>query len=108
MSKISIEQFFEAELKSAKIIEAERIEKSKKLVKLQLDLGDEHRQIVAGIAEAYSPEDLVGKTIIIVANLEPATLMGEVSEGMLLAGSLEGVPILATFDKEIPPGTKVK
>lgn len=108
MSEISIERFFEAELKTAKILEAQRIEKSKKLIKLQVDIGTEQRQIVAGIAEAYSPEELVGKNIIIVANLQPATLMGEVSNGMLLAASIDGVPVLATFEKEVPPGTKVK
>jgi methionine--tRNA ligase beta chain len=108
MSEISIEQFFEADLRTAKIIEAQRVEKSKKLVKLQIDLGTEQRQIVAGIAEAYAPEELVGRTIIVVANLQPATLMGEVSNGMLLAASIDGVPVLATFEKEVPPGTKVK
>lgn len=108
MSEISIEQFFEADLRSAKIIEAERVEKSKKLIKLQIDLGAEQRQIVAGIAEAYTPEELIGRTIIVVANLQPATLMGEVSNGMLLAASIDGVPVLATFQKEVPPGTKVK
>lgn len=108
MSEISIERFFEAELKTAKILEAQRIEKSRKLIKLQVDIGTEQRQIVAGIAEAYSPEELVGKNIIIVANLQPATLMGEVSNGMLLAASIDGVPVLATFEKEVPPGTKVK
>lgn len=108
MEKISIQQFFEADLRAAKIIEAEKIEKSKKLVKLQIDIGEEQRQIIAGIAEEYTPEELVGRTIIVVINLEPAKLMGEESQGMLLAGSLDGKPILATFDQEIPPGTKVK
>ena len=108
MSEISIEQFFEADLRSAKIIEAQKVEKSRKLVKLQIDLGTEQRQIVAGIAEAYTPEELIGRTIIVVANLQPATLMGEVSNGMLLAASIDGVPVLATFEKEVPPGIKVK
>jgi methionine--tRNA ligase beta chain len=108
MSEITIEQFFEADLRTAKIVEAQRVEKSKKLVKLQIDIGTEQRQIVAGIAEAYTPEELVGKNIIVVTNLQPATLMGEVSNGMLLAASIDGVPVLATFEKEVPPGTKVK
>jgi len=108
MSEITIEQFFEADLRTAKIIEAQRVEKSKKLIKLQIDIGTEQRQIVAGIAEAYTPEELIGKTIIVVANLQPATLMGEVSNGMLLAASIDGVPVIATFEKEVPPGTKVK
>jgi methionyl-tRNA synthetase len=108
MSEITIEQFFEADLRTAKIIEAQRVEKSKKLIKLQIDIGTEQRQIVAGIAEAYTPEELVGKTIIVVVNLQPATLMGEVSNGMLLAASIDGVPVIATFEKEVPPGTRVK
>jgi len=108
MSEITIEQFFEADLRTARIIEAQRVEKSKKLIKLQIDIGTEQRQIVAGIAEAYTPEELVGKTIIVVTNLQPATLMGEVSNGMLLAASIDGVPVIATFEKEVPPGTKVK
>jgi len=108
MSEITIEQFFEADLRTARIIEAQRVEKSKKLIKLQIDTGTEQRQIVAGIAEAYTPEELVGKTIIVVTNLQPATLMGEVSNGMLLAASIDGVPVIATFEKEVPPGTKVK
>jgi methionine--tRNA ligase beta chain len=108
MSELTIEQFFEADLRTAKIIAAQRVEKSKKLIKLQIDIGTEQRQIVAGIAEAYAPEELVGKTIIVVANLQPATLMGEVSNGMLLAASIDGVPVIATFEKEVPPGTRVK
>jgi methionine--tRNA ligase beta chain len=108
MNEITIEQFFEADLRTARILEAQRVEKSKKLIKLQIDIGTEQRQIVAGIAEVYTPEELVGKNIIVVTNLQPATLMGEVSNGMLLAASIDGVPVLATFEKEVPPGTKVK
>ena len=71
----------------ATILEAERVSGSDKLVKIQVDLGQERRQIVAGIAQHYSPEELVGKQVIVVANLKPATLRGEVSNGMLLAAS---------------------
>jgi methionyl-tRNA synthetase len=74
-----------------------------------VDLGDEQRQLVAGIAEAYEPEALVGRCIIVVANLKPARLRGIDSQGMLLAATPEGgQPILATFDVEVPPGAKVR
>jgi methionyl-tRNA synthetase len=106
--KIDISEFARVELRSAKVTAAERVQGSKKLVKLQVDLGSESRQVVAGIAEAYAPEALVGKTVIVVANLKPAKLMGQESNGMVLAGSLDGRPVLCTFDAEIPPGTKVK
>lgn len=76
-------------LRTAKIIEAEAVPKSEKLVKLKVDLGNEQRQILAGIAKHYSPESLIGKTIVIVANLKPAKLMGMESQGMLLAANAE-------------------
>ncbi len=83
--QITIDDFKKIKLKTAKVIEAERVPKSKKLLKLQIEIGDERRQIVAGIAEKYAPEDLIGKTIVVVANLAPAKLMGIESQGMLLA-----------------------
>jgi len=90
-SQISFNDFLKVDLRVAQIVEAERIEKSEKLVKLQLSLGEElgKRQIVAGIAKHYSAEELVGRKIVVVANLKPAKLMGELSEGMLLAASDE-------------------
>jgi methionyl-tRNA synthetase len=107
---ISYEYFSKIQLKTAKILEAEKIKKSKKLVKLIIDIGDERRQIVAGIGEHYSPEELVGKTIVVVTNLEPAKLMGVESEGMLLAASTEdGSKLtLITTLSDIPPGSRVK
>jgi methionyl-tRNA synthetase len=106
--RIDIAEFAKVELKAAKIVAAERISGSKKLVKLQVDLGSEQRQVVAGIAESYGPEALVGKTIVLVANLKPAKLMGVESNGMVLAGSIDGRAVLCTFDAEVAPGTKVK
>jgi methionyl-tRNA synthetase len=106
--KIDISEFARVELRAAKVTAAERVQGSKKLMKLQVDLGTEQRQVVAGIAEAYAPEALVGKTVIVVANLKPAKLMGQESNGMVLAGSIDGRPVLCTFDAEVPPGTKVK
>jgi methionyl-tRNA synthetase len=105
---ISVDEFFRADLRVARIKVAERVEKSKKLLRLVVDLGGEERQIVAGIAEAYAPESLIGRSVIVVANLKPAKLMGVESQGMLLAASLDGRPILASFEQEVAPGTKVK
>jgi len=87
---------------------AEKVPGSKKLVKLQVDLGTEQRQVVAGIADAYAPEALVGKKVVLVANLKPAKLMGVESNGMVLAASLDGKAVLCTFDGDVPPGSKVK
>jgi len=105
---ISFEEFQKIELKVAKIIGAEKIEKSEKLLKLIVDLGDEKRQLVAGIAKYYRPEDLIGKEIVVVANLEPKKLMGIESQGMLLAANVDGEPVILIPEKEVPPGTKVK
>lgn len=105
--KISIDRFFETELRVARILEAEPVENTDRLLKLQIDLGDERRQLVAGIAESYSPESLIGKSIIVVANLKPAKIRGVESQGMLLAASAGGQAVLASFDTEVPPGTKV-
>ncbi len=106
--KIDIAEFAKVELRAAVIKEAEKIAGSKRLVKLQVDLGTETRQVVAGIAESYAPEALVGKRIVLVANLKPAKLMGVESNGMVLAGSVDGQAVLCTFDRDVAPGTKVK
>ena len=97
------------ELRVAKVLAAEAVPKSRKLVKLKIDVGTEQRTIVAGIAEAYTPEQLVGRTIAIVFNLKPAKLMGIESNGMVLAASPEGgKPTLVSFESELPPGTRVR
>src|SRR4030065_361617 len=105
---IAIDDFAKIDLRVGKIIEAEKVEKSDKLVKLQVELGNEKRQVVAGIAKHYAPEDLTGKKIILVANLKPAKLMGIESQGMVLAASDGDILTLATFEKDIPSGSKVK
>ncbi len=86
---ITIDQFSKVELRVGQILEAEKIEKSEKLLKLKVDLGEEKgpRQILSGIAKHYQPENLIGRKIVVVANLKPAKLMGQLSEGMLLAAS---------------------
>jgi methionyl-tRNA synthetase len=105
---LTIDDFLRVDLRVALVEAAERIEGADKLLKLQLDLGTEKRQIVAGIAKAYAPEQLVGKKIIVVANLKPAKLRGVESQGMLLAADLDGRPIVATFDEDVKPGTRVR
>ncbi len=108
-NRISIDDFMKVELRVAKVLEAEAVPKSKKLVKLKVDVGTEQRTIVAGIAEAYQPEQLVGRTIAIVFNLKPAKLMGIESNGMVLAASVDaGKPVLVSFDQEVPPGARVR
>jgi methionyl-tRNA synthetase len=109
-TRIPIDDFMKTELRVARVLEAEAVPKSKKLIKLKVDVGEpEPRQILAGIAEAYQPEQLVGRTIVIVANLKPATLMGLESNGMVLAASLEGgAPQLLAVPEGVPPGTRVR
>ena len=106
---ISYDDFMKIDLRVAKVLEAERVPKSKKLMKLLVDTGVDQRTIVAGIAEAYEAEALVGRTITIVFNLKPAKLMGIESNGMVLAGSAEGgKPFLVGFDEPLPPGSRVR
>lgn len=105
---IGIEDFMKVDLRVGKIVEAVRVEKSEKLVKLKVDIGTETRQVVAGIGKSYTPEELVGKSIVIVANLKPAKLMGVESQGMLLAASNGDLLAVATFDRETRPGSRVK
>jgi methionyl-tRNA synthetase len=107
--KVSIEDFMKIDLRVAKVTAAERVPKSKKLMKLSIDLGFEQRTLVAGIAEAYEPEALVGRSVVIVANLQPAKLMGIESNGMILAGSPEGgKPELVAFVDPPPIGSRVR
>ena len=107
--KVGIEEFAKIDLRVAKVLAAEKVKGSKKLIKMQLDVGAEQRTIVAGIAEAYEPEALVGRSIVIVANLKPAKLMGIESNGMVLAASPEGgLPALLGFENPPPPGSRIK
>lgn len=96
--KISIEDFAKVDLRTGVVTAAEKVEGADKLLKLELEVGGEARQIVAGIAEHYAPEDLVGKTIVVVANLEPAVIRGVESNGMLLAASSVGSVVVVTVD----------
>jgi len=106
---ISIDDFMNVELKVAVVKTAERVPKSKKLVALTVDVGEaEPRPLVAGIAEDYEPEELVGRSIVVVANLQPAKLMGRESRGMLLAASIDGKASLLAVADGVPPGTRVR
>ncbi|HYC93920.1 MAG TPA: methionine--tRNA ligase [Thermoanaerobaculia bacterium] len=108
LAKISIDQFMEVDLRVAEIRGAERVPKSKKLIQMRVFTGDEERTIVAGIGTKYQPEELVGRKVVIVANLQPARLMGIESNGMVLAASIDGEPSLLSVDPAVPAGTKVK
>ena len=103
---IKFEDLKKAELKIAKIIEAEEIANSEKLLKLQIDLGGEKRQIIAGIKKTYNYKELIGKEIVVVTNLEPRVMMGFESQGMLLAVDDNG-PVLLRPDREVPPGSSI-
>ena len=108
VEEISIDDFMKTELRVAEILEAEKVKKSDKLLKLQIALGYEKRQVVSGIAAYYKPEDLVGKKVICVTNLKPVKLCGELSEGMILAGG-DGQTLKVIFaDPSLTNGSKVK
>jgi methionyl-tRNA synthetase len=107
--RIAIDDFMKVELRVAKVLAAERVPKSNRLLKLQVDVGTEQRTLVAGIAEAYEPDALVGKSVVVVFNLKPAKLMGIESNGMVLAASPDGgKPIVVTFEEPPQPGTRVR
>lgn len=108
MDEITIDDFMKVDLRVAEVMEAEPVKKTDKLLKLQLDLGYEKRQVVSGIAQYYKPEELVGRKVICITNLKPVKLRGELSQGMILAGSKDGSLSLATVDQSLPNGAKVK
>ena len=107
-SLITIDEFKKIDLRVGKIVSAQKIPKSEKLLKLEVDIGKEKRTVLAGIANSYEPEKLIGKRIVIVANLKPAKLLGIESQGMLLAASDGGGVKIITFEEEVEPGAKVK
>jgi len=104
---ISFEDFQTVDLRTAKVLEAEAVPKAKRLLKLQVDLGSEKRQIVAGLAENYQPEELIGKTVVVVANLKPATIRGVESQGMLLAVKEGKDLVIVSPEKDVAPGNSV-
>jgi methionyl-tRNA synthetase len=107
--KITIDDFAKIDLRVGVVKVAERVPKADKLLRLEIDIGTEVRQVLAGIAEAYAPEALVGRKVVIVANLAPRKLRGMESNGMIVAASLEGgKPVLASFLEDVPVGARLK
>ncbi|WEB18127.1 methionine--tRNA ligase [Staphylococcus haemolyticus] len=107
-AQIDIKDFDKVEIKAATITDAENVPKSDKLLKIQIDLGSEQRQIVSGIAKFYRPEDIIGKKVAVVTNLKPAKLMGQKSEGMILSAEKDGVLTLVSLPSAIPNGAVIK
>lgn len=108
MEQITIDDFMKVDLRVAKVLEAAEIEGADRLLRLQVELGGEARQLVAGIKSTYTPDQLAGKYIVVVANLKPAKLRGVESLGMLLAATTDEGPVLATFERPVASGTRVK
>ena len=104
---VTIDEFFKTQLKTAKVLTAEKVEGADKLLKLSIEVGTETRQLVAGVAQFYSPEEIVGKTIVIVANLKPAKIRGIESQGMLLAAKNGNTLKLVTIDGDMPSGVSI-
>ena len=107
-AQIGIDDFAKLDLRVGKILAAERVPKSTKLLKLQVDLGTETRQVLAGIGTTYEPEALIGRLVAVVANLKPAKLMGLESQGMILAAGDKEVASLIGFAEPVQPGMKIK
>ncbi len=105
--EISIDDFRKIEFRTGKVVECEKVPRSRSLLRLMVDLGEERRQIISSISEFYNPEDLLGRTIIVVANLKKAKFMGLESQGMLLAVERDNFLSLLTTDRESPPGLRV-
>lgn len=109
-AKIGIEDFAKIEMRVGVVKSAERVAGADKLLKLLVDIGEEVRQVVAGIAASYAPEDLIGKKVVVVANLAPRKLRGVESNGMIVAASVapDGRPVLCTFTEDVPAGARLK
>lgn len=108
MEKISFEEFKKVDLRVGKILKAEKVKGSDKLLVFEVDVGEEKRRLVAGLAEYYQPEYFIGKTVVVVVNLEPKKIRGIESQGMVLAAVDEkGKPYLLTVDGEVKPGAKI-
>jgi methionine--tRNA ligase beta chain len=109
MTVITFKEFQKMDLRIGKVLTAEKVPNTKKLIKMNVDIGQgETRQIIAGMAEYLKPENLTGKSVVVLVNLEPKEFMGLQSRGMILAADLNGRPILITPEEETPPGTKIR
>lgn len=107
-TRIGIEDFARIEMRVGQVLEAEKVAGSRKLMRLKVDIGSEVRQVVAGIADAYEPGSLLGRKVVIVANLKPARLMGIESDGMIVAATAGDRPVLVTFTEDVPNGALLK
>ena len=108
MDVISYDDFSKLDLRVAKIISTEKIPKKSRIIKGIISLGDEERDVIIGGAQFYEPEDLIGKMVIVVANLEPKKMAGVKSNAMLLAADIDDKPFWLTVDDDVPEGTKIK
>lgn len=104
----NIDDFGKLDIRIGTVVSAEKVEDADKLLKLEFDFGDEKRQVVSGIAESYAPDELVGRQIPVIFNLEPRVIRGVESQGMILATSVDGKPIILVPDSEVPAGSGVK
>jgi methionyl-tRNA synthetase len=104
---INFDDFKKVDLRIGKVVQAEKIEKSDKLLKLMINIGEEERQVLSGIAKSYSPEEIINKNVILVANLEPRSIMGFESKGMVLAVGTENGVVLISPEKDIEAGLQV-
>lgn len=105
---ISFDDFKKLDIRIGKIIAAERVQDTEKLLKIEIEVGTEKRQLVAGIAQSYEPDALIGKEIPVLLNLEPRTIRGVESHGMILAAVMDGKAVLMHPDKEVPPGSIIR
>lgn len=105
---ITFDDFAKLEIRIGKVITAQKVENADKLLRLMFDFGDESRQIVSGIAEWYQPEELVGKLIPVITNLEPRKFRGVESQGMILAADEDGKPVILQPAQDVPPGSRVR
>ena len=108
MTKVSFNDFTKLELRIGKVIGADEVADSEKLLKLDVDFGEERKQVISGIAKFYSPDDLIGKEFVFVTNLEPRNIMGLESQAMILAADVAGEAVCLAPNKEVPPGTNVR
>ena len=107
--RVTLEEFARLDIRVGKVVKAERVPGARKLLRLEVDLGEpEPRQLVAGLAGFYEPEELVGMNVVVLANLKPKRIMGVESRGMLLAADVDGRPVLLTTAGDVPPGTRVR
>lgn len=106
---VSFKEFEKMDIRVGRVVEAEKVSGSRRLLKVMVDIGEEEpRQVIAGMAEYVDPKDMLGKNVVVLVNLEPKKFMGLESKGMLLAADVNGRPVLLTVEEDVPPGTKVR